>query len=372
MWPVSDAYKKAVCSSNQFIRTSMQLLDRGTVIDTPGLRLISGSMTCDESASRGRRRASVVVVDESKDGKWIPNDATDVLSPYGYDFRIWWGIRLADGTWEDVPLGTFRIASSTVDGRSITLDGFDYAWVIARARFEAPYQVALGANLVTAAQALIADGFPGARFSSMATGRTTTSVLLFDQASDRMAAADDIVNQFGAEAFFDPMGVCVFRTRPNPASDPVAFTYDDEAESDNGLLFQIENTMDADPGYNGAVVDGEPPELPPVHQVVYDNAASSPTNYLGRYNRVPEFYKSRLIATDADALETAQAMLRAKQGGTEILNWTCPGNGAHDAGDIVQVKSADNGVDGVYVLASFQLGFGPNAMRATSRKRRTL
>jgi hypothetical protein len=370
MWPVSEAFRQAVSSSNQSIRTRLEILDQGTVLNTDGLRLLSGSMSCDETASKGRRRANIVVVDES--GTLIPNDSSDVLSPYGYDFRIWWGIQLANGIWEDVPVGTFRIASAKVSdhgGRTIALDGLDYAWVISRARFESPYQVPLGTNLVTAIQNLITTGAPGVKFSAVATGRATTSVLLFDQASDRMAAADKIADSFGAEVVFDPMGVCVIRTRPNPVGDPVAFTYDDESA---GFIFSLENAMTADPGWNGVVVDGEAPGVAPVHAVSYDDTPGSPTNYQGRYGRVPEFYKSPMITTQADAQEAAVALRRARQGGTEILSWTCPGNGAHDAGDIVRVRRQADGVDDVYVLASFQLTFGPAAMSATSRKRRTV
>lgn len=369
MYSVSAAFLAALRSADQRVIFDADVLSQGVVVAS-NLRVLGGSVEVDATATT-RRRMTATVVDDT--GALVPNDAADVLSPYGYELRVYRGYNLAIGGADElVPLGTFRIASAKVadnGAQTIELSGFDRSRSVQRARFESPYAVAAGTNYVTAIQSLISDRLPGTTFSSITTSLTTPA-LLFDQASDPWKAASDMAASIGAEVFFDPLGVCVIRNQPNTATDPVAFEY---AEGVNSTLFTVENALDDDPGYNGVIVDGEPAGGTPSHAVVYDTNPLSPTYSLGRYGKVPTFMKSPYVTTQAQADQAAAAALLRAKGGTEQLRFSAIPNPAHEGGDVVRVVRTEIGVDDYYLLTQFGIPLDvTGVMSPTTRKRRTL
>lgn len=366
MWPVSQTFLTELKQSHQVVcRADILQADRLVASD---LKVVSGSVDIDASAAT-RRRCSCKIVDDT--GLLFPNDAADVLSPYGYEIRLFRGIRLSTGVDELIPLGTFRISSSKVStsDRTIDISGYDRARVVSRARLETPYVVASNTNYVTAIQTLISSRYPSVQFA-FATREQTTGLLAFDQMADPWASANDMASAISCELLFDPMGVCVLRNEPNPVTDQVVASY---VSGSTATVLDIENALDDEPGYNGVVVDGEPQDLPPVHSVFYDNDPTSPTYYLGAYGRVPQFYRSIMIRTQQQADDTAAAMLRRKLGGSQQLSFTAIPNPAHEAGDCVVVQDTDLGVSGTYVMQSFSIPLDVEAeMKVTTRKRGTL
>lgn len=369
MWPVSAAFLAEMAHGSQDVVTRADVL-YGGVVKASGLIVTGGNVNVDVTASPSRRRCTATVVDPT--GALIPNDASDVLSPYGYELRLWRGYLVAStGVTELAPLCTCRLSEAKVEDSgapTIGLSGFDRARSVNRYRFEVPYVVPAGTNYITAIQDLISSRLPGVTFSAPTTPMTTP-LLVFDQMADPWKAASDMAASIGCEVFFDAMGVCVIRTVPNPATDPVTYTY---SEGGNAVLLSVTNTLTDDPGYNGAVVDGQPAGLPPVHSVTYDMDATSPTNSLTAYGKVPEFFKSQYIVTQAQADEAAAAMLRRNKGGTEQVSFTAIPNPAHEGGDLVSVVRAGIGVNSICLLESFAIPLAASAsMTATTRKRRT-
>ena len=367
MYAVSSEFLQALQSGSQNVVFSAEVLSNNAPIVTD-LQLLGGAVQVDATATN-RRRCNVVLIDPT--GALIPNDANDVLSPYGYEIRLHRGYSFIGGGQELVPIGTFRIKSAKVindNGVRIELTGFDRSRSVQRGRFETPYAIASGTNYVTAIQTLIASRLPGVMFSSITTDKTTPT-LLFDQASDPWKAAQDMARAIGAEVFFDPMGVCVIRNEPNTATDPVTYIYE---EGSNSTLLSVENNLDDEPGYNGVVVDGEAAGLTPVHSVVYDSDPTSPTNYTGRYLKVPKFLKTPLVFTQAQGDEVAAAELRREKGGTEQARFSAIPNAAHEGGDVVRLVDPAIGVDGYYLMESFGIPLDTTtAMTPTTRKRRT-
>lgn len=369
MWTVSEDFTAELGAGDQRITTLAEVLSEG-VVTYSGLGVISGSVDIDATAS-ARRRCTVTLVDES--GELTPNDADDILSPYGYELRLWRGLVFDDGGKEMVPLGTFRISEARSQqsdkGRIIALSGFDRSRAVARARFETPYTVAAGSNYATAIQALISDRLPGVSFNFVSI-LYATPLLVFDQMGDPWKAAQDMAESIGCELFFDAMGVCVLRPVPEISADEIVASY---VEGESATILSIENRLNDEPGYNGVVVDGEPADLPPVHAVAYDEDPSSPTYYLGRYGKVPQFYRSQFIATQEQADETAASMLRSKLGGTEVVTFSAIPNPAHEAGDVVAITVSESGIDDNYIVDRISLPLGAEAeMAVTTRKRATL
>jgi hypothetical protein len=152
-------------------------------------------------------------------------------------------------------------------------------------------------------------------------------------------------------------------------TDPVVAVYE---SGKTATILSVENTLSDEPGYNGYVVDGEPPDLPPVHVVRWDEDENSPTYAYGSYGKVPFFLRSQFITTDTQATKAAAAGLRRERGGTEQLTFEAIPNPAHEAGDIVGVIRSEMGISDVYLVESFPIPLSVNgAMNVTTRRRRT-
>lgn len=366
MYARTAAFDAAIRSC-QTVSVVADLLLDGVVVFS-GLPVVGGGIEVDGTAAV-RRRCNLTVVDAT--GEITPNDPTDPLSPYGREIQIRRGVRFPDGTTEHIALGVFRMSTVAVNDsgsdRKITVTGFDRSRSVSRARFEAPYSVAAGTNYGTAIYDLIVSRLPDVVASFVSTSRTTP-LLVFDQGADPWATAQEMATSIGAELFFNPDGICVLKFPVDPTTQAIDWEY---AEGDDATVLSIDNTLSDEPGYNGVVVDGEPPDAPPVHAVVYDSNPLSPTYYLGAYGKVPRFYRSQFITTLAQAEDVANAMLLAERGGTEQLKFTCIPHPAHEVDDLVHVVDPLIGVDDNYVLESFTMPLDLGVMSATTRKRRS-
>lgn len=364
MWPRSASFASALSYGYQ-IAYKCEVLYGGSVIAND-LKIASGNVAVDYTAAI-RRRGTITVLDP--DGTLAPKTAADELSPYGHEIRPYRGMVLPNGTTEVIPLGTLRIATSVDTQGQIQLTCFDRSRSIQRARFESPYTIASGTNYATAIQALIYSRLPSVQFRFTAT-TSTTPLLVFDQSSDPWAAAQSMAYAIGCDLYFDPMGVCVLEPTANPATAPLVSQY---ASGSTSLLIKASSSMTDDPGYNGVVVDGEPPGGTPVHSVIYDTDPSSPTFAAGPYGKVPTFMRSTLITTQAQADGAALAELLRNRGGTEQVKATVIPDPCQEAGDLCYVYSPIEGINANYIAESFTVPLDPKAtMEITMRKRRSL
>jgi hypothetical protein len=360
MYARSAVFDAAVKNSH-VVTLSADVLLNGVPIKT-GLSVVAGVVEVDGTASV-RRRANLTVVD--RDGT-----ALSALSVYGRELRVYRGIQFVDGTTESLALGVFRISAVRVndgDGdRKISVAGFDRSRIVARNRFESPYTIAAGTNYSTAINDLLVSRYPSI-VTSLAITSLTTPTLVFDQGADPWQSASDMATSLGCELFFDPTGVCIMRPVPDPTTSPVVWSYVDGA---GASVLSVNDDASDEPGYNGVVVDGEPPNAPPVHSVVYDLNTTSPTYALGPYGKVPLFYRSQYITTQAQADAAAAAILLTQRGGTEQVKFTCIPHPAHEVGDLVRVADSSIALDDNYLLESFSIPLDLSAMMVTTRKRR--
>jgi len=367
MYVRSPAFDTAVRNSHTVINRADVLLN-GVVVAS-GLPVTAGSVNVDSTAAT-RRRGQITVVDAT--GALIPLLSSSTLSPYGRELRLWRGIQYPDGTTEMLPVGTLRIGSSEAadnSGQVINVLAYDRARTIARARFETPYQIQAGTNYGTAIQTLLSTQMSGLTFNFV-TVTNTTPLLVFDQQVDPWASAQSMATSIGCDLFFDPLGVCVLRLTPNPATANIDWDY--SGGSNSMLMPPVDWTMTDDPGYNGIVVDGEPPGLPPVHSVVYDTNPQSPTYSLGTYGKVPYFLRSQFVTTQAQADAAAASLLIQERGGTEQAKFSAIPHPAHEGGDIVKVADAALGISDNFVIESFTMPLTAEGTATfTCKKRRT-
>ena len=368
MYGRTAAFDTAI-QQGHVVHVVADVLENGRAV-LSGLPVLGGGVDVDSSADV-RRRCKVDVVDPT--GTLTPNDPSDLLSPYGRELRLRRGVLFSDGTSETLTIGTFRISSVDVGhsstSRKITVTGFDRARSIGRARLETPYTIEAGTNYVTAIHRLLSSRMPGLVLRSGTTTRTTPLIVL-EQMADPWKAASDMAESLGCELFFDPDGACVLQRITEGAAPGNAVW---EYRAGNGAtVLSVDNTFDDDPGYNGAVVDGEPPDAPPVHAVVYDDDPASPTYAGGSYGKVPIFLRSIFVVTQQQAQDAALGLMLKKRGGSEQVKFTAIPHPAHEAGDLVHVVDGDIGLDGYYVIESFSIPLDLGAMSVTCRKRQAV
>ncbi|MFD8117100.1 DUF5047 domain-containing protein [Streptomyces microflavus] len=327
-------------------------------LETIRLPAIAGNVDVDRSAAI-RRKLSVECVDP--EGKLTPRESGEILTPHGTELRAYRGIVYHDDTPPEVcPLGVFRLARSTVTddssgGSKIQIEAFDRSRTIARDKFQVPYTIAAGVNVLAAIKDIVKRTFPAAQYDAITTTLSTTAPLLYDAGADPWTAVTDLATSMGCEIYFDVDGRIVVAPPDDinalPAPD---FTY---IEGQGCIMTDLTRVYSDDPGYNGVIVTGESPgdEKPPVRGEAWDMQQTSPTYRYGDYGEVPHFVTDSLVKTEEEATAAAKAILAQYLGFTSQLSISAAVNPSYEAGDIVEVVRASAGVAGLYALDVFNV-----------------
>lgn len=362
----TEAFEEAAADGHRVVAYAELL--RGGVLLPYSLIVASGHVDVDATAGV-RRRCELTLVD--KNGALNATQMSSPASPYGNEIRLSRGISI-NGTDELLPVGTFRIEETGVSddgGAIVRLAGFDRSVSVAQARFEAPYAIPAGQNYGSAIQGLLESRVPGLTYLFTPTARTTP-LLVFLETDDPWAKATEMARSIGMELFFDVAGRVVLRPEPDPASDGIAAEY---MEGEGATYLTSHYRIDTKPGYNGAIVVGEPPGGTPVRGEAWDSDPASATYYLGPYGKRPRFLRSQFVVTQGQADEAAAAIVLRERGGTEQLSFTALPHPGRDAGDSVYYRNADLGLDEIYVIDTLRIPLAASdVMSVTTRKRRSL
>ncbi|MEU3052284.1 DUF5047 domain-containing protein [Streptomyces griseus] len=329
----------------------------GPDLETIRLSATDGAVDVDGTAEF-RRKMTVTCVDPS--GRLTPRTEGEILTPYGTELRAYRGVVYSDGREEICSLGVFRLSKSEVSdistgGGTIKLEAFDRSRVIAREKFQTPYVVAAGTNLLTAIKHIVQRTFPDAQYDAITTTLTTTAPMLFDAGDSPWDAVTQLATAMGCEIYFDVEGWVVIAPPDDinalPAPD---FSY---IEGQGCTMTDLTRVYSDEPGYNGVIVVGESPgdELPPVRGEAWDMEPTSPTYRFGRYGEVPFFHTDTLVKTTEQAGAVARAMLAARVGSASQLSITATVNPSYEAGDVVEVVRQKSGVAGLYALDTFNV-----------------
>ena len=356
MRSASEAFANAVGGSHRVASRADVLFDRNTIIE--GVAATAGQVSYDRTAER-LARCSVTVADPLR----VPVASDDVLTPFGYELKLWRGIVLPTGT-EYVPLGVFPIQSSQVDGVTLvsSLTCEDRSRLVSDARFEDDYQIAAGTNYATAIEDLISDGVTGLDYNLTPTSYTTP-LLTFAAQSDRWSAAQQMAKSIGMEILFDGNGVCVTRPEPSFEASPVASI----AEGVN--LTNLAVALDRSTAYNRVIATSNNASGGDVYRgVATDDDPQSPTYYFGPFGKKPRFYSSEFIASDNQASSAAAAILAANLGVARSINFEAVPDPRLECSDVVQITRTAFDVDDLHIIDSMTIGLGADtAMTAISR-----
>lgn len=344
----------------------------------------------------------------------IPITAQDPLAPYGNEVRVWRGIQtttvvFAGDTYQElaakytnysdlnssvptyadmniqareevvsdeyVPLGVFQITDVQIDdtdsGVSLSLEGFDRSYKVARNKWQKPKTVLTG-DVGTRLASLLIDRYDDVQVGFSTIGRDTAKIVLGqDQSSDPWADMVDIADSAGLDLYFDVDGVAQLAPYPTADANSVLETY---TLDEDGLMLDLKRRITNEQTFNGVIVIVDNSKLDtPIRAEAWDEDTDSPTYRYGAYGEVPFFYETPNIMTSKDAQETAQRILARKQGLQEEISWNQIPNPALDVNDVVQVLDTTAGVRRILIIDAMTIPLAIDApMAVRARTVRTL
>jgi hypothetical protein len=339
MLPLSTYAANALATSHGMsVRATAYAATLGTVSDIP---VTSGTVTVD-SASQTRRVGTIGI---GLGALW-PGDPFAALSPLGSELGIDYGIVLASGDIEWIPVLRGPIASVTrsvptaTASEAITVTVSDRSAKVAEARFDQPTQSVVSATTVAEIRRLINEVLPTVTVTDL-TGSSKVAPQL-DMERERWAdGIEKLADSMGAECFADTFGNFVIRNQPL-ITDPPAWTL---STGDGGILISENEEYSRDLVYNRVVASGQRVDgTPPVWAAVSDTDPLSPTYISGPFGIKTRFYSSPLLTT-APQCTTAAASLLARVTGQHLkVSLTAIVNPALDAGDVILIRDGRRSV----------------------------
>jgi hypothetical protein len=351
---------------------SHDVVVRCEVIDPVGaqvsamLNVTGGSISVD-SGRKTRRQCTMTF--EDPEGDLVPDVANAILQPYsGYMLRIYRGIRWQyDGSEELKPLGTYAPynpdVSDTGDSLEIKVTGYDRSKIISRLRWTEPYYIASGTNTATAIKNILDNRMPGLKYNFAPTQATVPAMILgvsADQA-DPWDDATKIASADGMELFFDENDVVVLRRIPDPDKDPIVRTFQ---EGPDCTVTSFARTNDGEQMYTGVVVYTEGSEVvQPLRVAVWRD--DTPL-------RIPYFFQTSLITTEAQAIATAQTLLRRVGRAEFSATIDIIPDPRQQVGDVVRIKRELIKLDYPFVVRSMSIPLDSESTMSLATEQRRM
>lgn len=339
LWPTT--IDELVTQPAQTVVVTCAAYLSGTEVAT--LDVTGGSVTAD--ARRSQLRNGSVELAPSADMTLA--EAYDLLATPGLELAIARGFRLPDGSEVTAALGRFIVDEVSYEtsaaGEQLAATLSDLSARIARARWTDPYQVASGTALADALNAILADRWPDVEttITSSNCPDTMTAGCVFEAGaeSDPWADARALATAYGYALYFDTEGRAAVEVVPDPASVTARFTF---ARGTTAIVTDENRAVPMERIRNGVIASGEGTELDvPVRGEAWDDDPASPTYYLGAFRKVPRFYSSPLLTTDAMCETAATTLLLSMLGRSETLSWQHVVHPGLEPLDVVALEDAD-------------------------------
>lgn len=340
MRPTSNAWRSLIGYSHRVVTVVESWLAGVRLVDR--IPITIGSIAFDDTGTV-KRRLSMTVPARTPGMRWDPaGNVTHPLAAYGQRLHVFSGIAYANRSVELLDLGWYLITGwkRDEDSASITVEGFDLARLIVDDRLLAPVSPAPGATFAGMVRQLVEPVGLAVVVDAGLADRAIGSSPVWDRERDR--AVSDLCDAWPARwGLGDDGNVHVRR----PYGLVTASTTPDVELTDGGTGTITGRAREADRGalYNALVVTGRTPDDGSArpYAVASVDDPGSPIRVTGPYGRVPRFYASDLITTQAQAQATADAQLvtYTTAGRSEPLR-AVP-DPALELGDVVRISTRD-------------------------------
>lgn len=365
MRPVSDRFLNSLRGSHRAVSTAFVVEPGQEGVSPTGteISIISGDVQLDATASI---RSTLQITTDGTGN--FPTSASDSLTPYGNEIFIRRGIAFSGGSVEYVSLGYFRINNveqNDAPNGPITISAQDRMAGIVEGRLVSPKQYLATDTYGDVFDDLVLEIYPSAtiEWDDSTDGDAIGRSLIAEE--DRFQFLDDLVTSVGKIWFWDYRGVLVIKDVP------------DETESvwrvnagESGVIVSLARSISREGVYNAVVAYGEALDTTtPSRAVVVDNNPDSPTYWDGDFGKVPRFYSSPFITTDAQALSAATSLLKQKLGLPYQVDFTTIPNPALEPYDPVAINIDYRPVDEIHVIERITIPLtSDQAMTADTRE----
>lgn len=353
MYPVSQAFLDAIRASHTVAVHAAAYYGGAVVPGGEDLLVVEGAVRVDAKSKVRRAVEGLKVV--SLDGDTATLRA--ILDPPGTEIRLSRGVAFPDGSTELAPLGRFRVGAVaddlTVPG-AVSVTGPDKTAAVIDDRFLAPRAGDTTKTIPGQIAALIQESIPGVTVTDLS-GVTTLVRDGVVWERERWDAIEELASSIGCVVYTNPDGAFVIEKETDPEA-PADWTV---TSGEVGILLGGSRSTTREGVYNVVVATSSPTDgSAPVYGKAEDTDPASPTRVSGPFGRVPRFYSSPLLTTDAQALSAAQAILARSIGRRGALDVETLVNPALDAGDRVDVTFPDGSTQ-KHIVDSFSVPLSP-------------
>ncbi len=293
------------------------------------LKIIDGEIDLDATADI-RGGGSVTLAEP-----W-PTTRNLSLAPYGSELFLARGVDLGGAGVLWAPLGYFRV-NETQQGDAakgpldLTLE--DRMSTIIDSRFLSPRQWLQGTSVGDIVDEIVLEIYPEADivFDDDSNLSELGRSLIAEESRYEVLAT--LAKGLGKVFYWDGQGRLVFETIPD---ETVPIWYVNAGPK--GVMVNSKRSISRATVYNAVVVTGEgADQITPVRAVAYDAQESSPTFFGGPFGRVPRFYSSPFITTQAQADGAAVNLLRQSLGAPYDVGVSAVPNPALKPYDVIRV-----------------------------------
>lgn len=265
-------------------------------------------LSWDGSAAIEGSGSAVIIWTDPLGVSLRPGTAGDWLSPFGSRLRLYVTISVGSVFRERVPLGDYDITEvPEAEDARITARGVSYVtssrvrvelkdrmWEVERDRFIQLSSPQAGLSVYEEIQRIT-----GLQIRRTVANATITRQVVYEV--DRVKAVQELADILGQVAYMDSDGVLTFRS-PDPALTPAARL----EVGANGTVTALGSSLTAEGVYNGVIIRGETqgdtaPILAERWVASGPLRATLPGEPRTPYHRVPRFYSSPQITTQAQA-----------------------------------------------------------------------
>lgn len=304
------------------------------------------------------------------DRAYVPLRSTDVLDPRsGMRARVWWRVRAADGSWMEVPVGTYMLEDPEISAGgtlAYTLDGLDPLAEAKRGGYSGATLDLGGMTVTQALSAIFASVAP-----RMPLRIPDSSVLMpaVYVVGEQEPASDwaDIAAMAGWVVRTDREGV----VHVGPPAAPEV-TRESWQEGEAGcVVLDVRRNLKTSSIVNRVVCTSTSTEVTiPIREVVEDDDPGSAT-WVGAYGPYETVIRSDKITTVEAARNMARATFERWRRPQETVEVQIPPRPDLDFGDLIAMGFGDPGVAGLYRVSSWSWTASPNPqpMRLTMMTR---